>query len=285
MHLLLEELFNALVLAGVYALLSVSLTFIYGVSKQLQLAHGDVMVLGAYAGYFTLLVIPNLAMAVIVGLVVGAVAGVLINDGIYRWLRGAGHIYLVAGLALSAVIEEALLLSFFQGRPVTYPVAIQGSGSSMTYQIIILAVSVVLGGAFEWFLKRTQYGRALRTTADNPEMARLLGVPVDRMIRLSFAIGSAMAAGSGVLLAIIFQYVTPFLGTTIGLTAVAIVLLGGLGSISGAVVGSFVMALSQTLVGTYVSSGYMNAIAFAIIVAIVFFRPHGLFGSPSEGRA
>lgn len=285
MHLLLQELLNAVVLGGIYSLLAVSLTFIHAVSKQLQLAHGDVMILGAYTGYFTLLVIPNLLVGVVAGLIVGALTGLVLNEGVYRWLRNAGHMYLVAGLALSAIIEEALLLGVFQGRPVTYPAAVVGSNPGLGYELLILGVSIVLGGAFELFLQRTRYGRALRVTADNPEMARLLGIPVNRMIRLSFVMGSAMAAGAGVLLAVIFQYITPSLGATIGLTAIAIVLLGGLGSISGAVVGSFVVSFSQTFVSTYVSSGYSGAIAFGIILLIILFRPNGLFGTPVEGRA
>lgn len=192
---------------------------------------------------------------------------------------------IVAGLALSAVIEETLRLSINQGRPVTYPASVEGNGASNLFQLLILVLALALGAAFQWFLLRTKHGRALRATADNPEAARLLGISTDRMIRLSFIIGSAMCACAGVLLTLIYQYVTPFLGGTAGLTAVAIILFGGLGNIPGAVAGSFVMALSQTFTSTYVSSSYRDAIAFAIIVVIVFFRPNGLFGRETSIRA
>ena len=173
MWLFTHQLLDGLVLAGVYALIAVSLTFIYAVSKQLQLAHGEVMILGAYAGYFTLLVVPNLFVALAVGLVLGALAGWAINDGIFRWLRGAGHLSIVAGLALSAVIEETLRLSINQGRPVTYPASVEGNGASNLFQLLILVLALALGAAFQWFLLRTKHGRALRATADNPEAARV----------------------------------------------------------------------------------------------------------------
>ena len=285
MWLFTHQLIDALVLGGVYALIAVSLTFIYSVSKQLQLAHGEVMILGAYTGYFTLLLVPNLFVALAAGLVCGALAGWLINDGIFRWLRGAGHLSIVAGLALSGVISESLRLSINQGRPVTYPAAIAGTGSPGVFQAIVLVLALALGGAFQWFLLRSKHGRALRATADNPEAARLLGISTDRMIRLSFVIGSAMCACAGVLLTLLYQYVTPFLGSSAGLTAVAIILFGGLGNIPGAIVGSFVMSLSQTFTSTYISSSYRDAIAFAIIVVIVFIRPNGLFGRESSVRA
>jgi branched-chain amino acid transport system permease protein len=286
MHLLAHQLFDGIVLGGVYALIAISLTFIYSVSKQLQLAHGDVMVIGAYVGYFVLGFVPNLLLAILAGVVVGGLVGLLVNDGIFRWLRRSGHLSIVAGLALSAVIEEALRIGINQGRPVTYPSTVAGaSGASVGFELLILALALALGVAFQWFLVRSKHGRALRATADNPEMAQLLGISSERTIRLSFVIGSAMCASAGVLLAVIYQYVTPFLGASVGLTAVAIILFGGLGNVPGAVLGAFVMALSQTLTSTYISSAYRDAIAFAIIVVVVFFRPNGLFGRDTGVRA
>lgn len=286
MSLFFHLLVDALVLGGVYALIAVSMTFIYSVSKQLQIAHGDVMILGAYTGFFVLQVLPNLLVALVAGLVVGGVAGLLINEAIFRWLRSAGHLHIVAGLALAAAIEESLRLSINQGRPVTYPAPVQGAaGPGSAFEILILVLALVLGALFQWFLMRSKQGRALRATADNPETARLLGISTDRMIRLSFVIGSAMAAGAGVLLALIYQYVTPFLGGSASLIAIAIILFGGLGNIPGAIAGSFVMALSQTYTSSYVSSAYRDAIAFAVIILIVFFRPHGLFGRETSVRA
>ena len=286
MELLLHQLLDATVLGGVYALVAVSLTFIYAVSKQLQLAHGDVMIFGAYCGYFVLLAVPNLFVALLGGLLFGALLGYFIDAAIFRWLRNAGHLHIVAGLALAAVIQESLRLTVNGGRPITYPASVQGAaGPSMTFQIVILVIALTMGAGFQWFLLCTKQGRALRATADNPEMARLLGISSDRMIRLSFVIGSAMCAGAGVLLAVIYQYVTPFLGGTAGLIAVSIILFGGLGNIPGAILGSFVMAAAQTLTSTYLSSAYRDAIAFGIIIAVVFFRPYGLFGRESSVRA
>lgn len=286
MNLLLEQLFSAIVLGGVYALVAVSMTFIYSVSKQIQLAHGGVMVIGAYVGFFVARWTSNLIAALLVAGLVCGVLGLVINDAIFRWLRGSGHIYLVAGLALSAIIAESLRLSFYAGHPITYPASVGGGhGVPTGLRFAILGLSLAAGVGFQLFLFRTQRGRALRSVADNAEAARLLGVSHENMVRLGFIIGSAMAGMAGVLLALIYQYVTPYLGEQIGLVAVAIVLFGGLGSIPGALIGSFIVAFSEILTTTYVSSGYKDAVTFALIIAIIRLRPQGIFGRKANLRA
>jgi branched-chain amino acid transport system permease protein len=286
MSLFLNQLFNAIMLGGIYALMAISLTFVYSVSKVVQLAQGDVMILGAYAGFLCTLVVPNLLVAVAVGIAVTAVFGLLINDGIFRWIKGAGHFPLVAGIALSTLIEEALRLGFFEGHPITYPESVAGGrGGGAGVQWLILVVTLVLGAAFQLFIRRSRYGRALRATADNPEMATLLGVPTNAMVRLTFVVGSALAGGAGVLLAIVLQYINPFIGGDIEFVAIAIVLFGGLGSIPGAIAGAFVLSASQVFVSTYVSGTYRDAVTFALILLIMLLRPQGLFGREQALRA
>ena len=273
-------------LGGVYALAAISLTFIYSVSKVVQLAHGEVIIVGAYAGFLTTMLVPNLFAAVIAGAAVTAVLGLLMNDLVFKWIRTAGHFPLVAGIALSTLIQEALRLTFFQGHPITYPASIAGSGAaSLEFQGVILLAALALGGGFQLFIIRTRHGRALRATADNPEMASLLGIPTGQMIRLSFIVGSALAGGAGVLLAIVLQYVNPFLGGDLAFVAIAIVLFGGLGSIPGAVVGAFILAISQVMASTYLGGTYRDAATFALILLIILFRPQGLSGKEQAIRA
>jgi branched-chain amino acid transport system permease protein len=286
MSLFLDQLVNAIMLGGVYALAAISLTFIYSVSKVVQLAHGEVIIVGAYAGFLVTRLVPNLIVAVLVGAAVTALLGFLMNDLVFKWIRTAGHFPLVAGIALSILIQEALRLSFFQGHPVTYPESIAGSGAaSFELQAIVLLAALVLGGGFQVFIARTRHGRALRATADNPEMASLLGIPTGHMIRLSFVVGSALGGGAGVLLAIVLQYVSPFLGGDLAFVAIAIVLFGGLGSIPGAVVGAFILAISQVMASTYLGGTYRDAATFGLILVIILFRPQGLFGREQAVRA
>ncbi len=279
------QIVNSLVLGGVYALLSISLTFLYSVSGVLQLAQADVMVVGAYCGYLTTLLVPNLVVGVLVGTLVTGLLGLAIYEGIFRWMRNSGHLILVAGLALSSLIEESLKVIFLSGHPVAYGQRVVGNGSSLGFQLLLLGLAVAIGAAFQIFLMRSRWGRALRATADDHETARLLGIPVNLMVRLSFVISSALAGGAGVLLAVIFQYITPFIGGQIEFTAVAVILFGGLGSIPGAIIGSFILATSQVFATTYLSSSYQDAITFGLIVLILVFRPKGLFSVSREVRA
>jgi branched-chain amino acid transport system permease protein len=220
------------------------------------------------------------------GALVTGVFGLLINDLVFKWIRHAGHFPLVAGIALSTLIEEVLRLTFFQGHPVTYPESVAGQGAaSIQLQVLILAAAIGLGVAFQLFLSKTGYGRALRATADNPEMASLLGVPTGQMVRLSFVVGSALAGGAGVLLAIVLQYINPFVGGDIVFVAIAIVLFGGLGSIPGAVLGAFILSTSQILASTYLGGTYRDAATFGLIMLIILFRPQGLFGREQSVRA
>lgn len=283
MNLFVHQIFSALVLASVYALLAVSMTFIYSVSHQIQLAHGDVMVLGAYTGYLIDTLTGNLILSFMAGFLVGGVIGIVLNDAIFRWLR-RGYMYLVAGLALAAIAEQAIVLTVDQGRPITYP-ASSGGSTSVALQWTVIAVCLGIGVVFQLFVSRSQLGRSLRATADNHESATLLGVRVERMIRLGFGLGSAMAGVSGVLLALLYRYMTPTTGANIDLLVVAIVLFGGLGSVPGAVLAALVVALTEVFSGTYISSGYADVFAFALIIVVVRFRPAGLLGNSRAVRA
>lgn len=285
MNLFGHQLFSALVLGAVYALVAMSMTLIYSTSKQIQLAHGDVMIVGGYVGYLVASVVHNIVLAVVVAGVACGVLGLVLNEAVFRWLRGAGHLYLVAGLALSAILEEALRLVFFQGRPITYPASVGGNSDGVGIALAILAAAIVVGAGFQVFSTRGTWGRALRATADNPEAARLLGVPVERMIRVSYAIGSATVGMAGVMLALVYQYVTPFLGIEVGLVAIAVVLFGGLGNVLGALVGSLLVAVAEVMTTTYVSSSYKDVVAFALIIVVIRFRPQGLFGRKANLRA
>ena len=286
MSLAFDQLINAILLGGVYALMAISMTFIYSVSRIVQLAHGEIIIVGAYVGFLVTQYVPNLFLAVIVAAAVTALAGWLMNDLVFKWIRTAGHFPLVAGIALATLIQEALRLIFFRGHPITYPDSVSGGGAASTeLQGIILLAALALGGGFQLFISRTRHGRALRATADNPEMASLLGIATGQMVRLSFIVGSGLAGGAGVLLAIVLQYVSPFLGGDLAFVAIAIILFGGLGSIPGAVVGAFILAISQVMVSTYMGGTYRDAATFGLILLIILFRPQGLFGNPQALRA
>ncbi|MHB8393227.1 MAG: branched-chain amino acid ABC transporter permease [Candidatus Dormibacteria bacterium] len=287
MGLLAVEVFSGLVIGAVYSLVALGLTVMFAVSKQLQLAQGDVAVVGAYVGYLVARVVPNLAVALVAAAVVCGLIGLLLEVGVFRWLRGPHHTYLVAGLMISALIEEILFLGYHNGTAISYPVGalIGFKGSSSVVEWIVVGAALALGAVFEAFMTHTKWGRALRATADDPVAARLQGVPVEWMVRLGFVVGSALGGVAGVLLGLVYQFITPGLGIQVGILAIAAVLFGGLGSVKGCVIGAFVLGLVQVLASAYISSGYAYAIAFLLIIVVVRFRPHGLFGVSREARA
>jgi branched-chain amino acid transport system permease protein len=278
---------DSIVLGSIYALLSVSLTFTYAVSGVVNLAQGDVLILGSYAGYVAASHhLDNIPLVLIAGIVVGGIVGWLESDLIFRWVRRLGYMSLVAGVALSAIIEQSLQLRFDAGNPVPYPSNLVGQGiSDPRLEFTIVGVAVVLGTAFHLFVSRTNIGRAMRATSDDPVVARLQGIPVERMVRLAFILGAALAGGAGVLYAMSQGYITPFLGTNVEFVAVAVVLFGGLGSVPGAVAGSILVGFAQVYSGAYISSTYQDAFTFGLIIFVMLVRPAGLLGRVRERRA
>lgn len=286
MNLFLQELVAGVSLAGIYALLSVSITFAYGMTRIVLLAQGDIMVIGTYAGFFVALKVPNLALAIFVGLIASTAIGGLTYEAIFRWFRDGSHLPpLVAGLALSVVIEEALRLSFYGGQPVAFPATVLPGLTGTQLDLVIAGIALVVGGGFEALLKFTRMGRAMRGCADDRSAARQLGVRVDRMQRVAFYTASGLAGAAGVLVALVYQYVSPYTGSQLEFVALACILVGGMGSITGAVVGSLIVGVGQAFIGTYISSSYEYALVFGIVLLVLVFKPVGLFGTESTVRA
>ena len=287
MHLALVELESGLALAAVYSLIAVSLTFTYRVTGVVQLAQGDIMMCGAFAGYFVGTAVHSLPLAILASVTTAAILGFLAYEGAFRWLLAAGHLPpLVVGLALATALEEALRILFFSGQPVPFPSLSWTKALGVTgTNFLVIGIALSIGVAFEVVLQVSRVGRDLRAVADNPEMARALGIPAERMRMLAFVAGAAIAGVAGVLVAVIYGSIAYNGGQTLEFVAIASILLGGLGSVSGAVVGAVVIGLGQAFVGTYISSSYDNAFTFGIVLIIIMARPTGILGADDGVRA
>jgi branched-chain amino acid transport system permease protein len=287
MHLLLIEMESGIALAAVYALLAVSLTFTYAVTGVVQLAQGSIMICGAFAGYFLAEETANPIAVAIAGGCCAAILGLLAYLGIFRWLVMGGHLPpLVAGLALAGAIEETLRLSFFDGQPVPYPkLDWVGTAASTRVDALVISLAIAVGIAFEVMMRLTQFGRSLRATADNEEVAQLLGIRAEWMRTAAFVLGAGLAGIAGVLLAAVNGSIAFGSGGFLEFVAVACILLGGLGSISGALLGAVVLGLGQVLISAYVSATYVNALVFGIVLAVIVVRPSGLLGTEPGARA
>ncbi|HVA37222.1 MAG TPA: branched-chain amino acid ABC transporter permease [Candidatus Dormibacteraeota bacterium] len=287
MILLAAVIVGTIVLGSIYALMAIGLNLIYAVAEVVQLAQGDMLVVGAYVGYLITRFVPNLFLAEIGAIVGCGLLGVVVQLLLFRPLAGRGHLPpLVAGLMLGTAIEEGLRATFFQGNPVRYPSGATLSTSLFNVagvpiseaQVVIVAIVAVLAIGLNLLLNRTKLGLAMRAVAERPACARMLGVPVATVVTLGFGLGSALAGAAGVLIAVVFSYITPFIGIDLGFVALAICLFGGLGSLSGAVIGAFILAFTEQVTTIYIASSYKDAIAFTLIIVVMVFRPSGLMG-------
>lgn len=293
MTLIFAVIVGTIVLGAIYALMSIGLNLIYAVAEVVQLAQGNVLVVGAYVGFLVTLVVPNLFVAEIAAIIVCGLLGIVFQVVLFKPLAARGHLPpLVGGLMLGTALDEALRAIFFAGNPVEYPAAATMAKTLVTIggtrisqaQLVILIIVVVLAVGLNLLLNRTKLGLSIRAVAEKPEVAQMLGIPVQRVIALGFGVGSALAGAAGVLIAVVFSYVTPFIGDSLGFVALAICLFGGLGSLTGAIVGSFFLAFTEEVSTVYLSSSYKDALAFALIVVIMLFRPQGLLGRITAER-
>ncbi|MEW6323316.1 MAG: branched-chain amino acid ABC transporter permease [Acidobacteriota bacterium] len=282
MELLAQQILNGLVTGSVYSLVALGLTLIYGTMQVPNFAHGHLYMLGAYLAY-TLVVMAgaNYWVATLLAMIAVGGLGVVLDRLVFRPLRHTLHINsMIAALGVLLFLEAVAQLIWteeFRHMESPYAGVVSVAGLPFTaHRLILLAAAAVLMGALLVFLTRTLAGAAIRATAQNLDGARLVGIDTDRMAMMTFAISAALAAGAGALVAPI-SLVYPSMGTLVTLKAFAIVVLGGMGSVPGALVGGYLLALAETLGGTYISATYQDLVAFVVLALVFTVRPAGLF--------
>ena len=280
-----EQLINGLNLGSVYALIALGYTMVYGIAKMLNFAHGDIIMVGAYTlsiAVGTLAFPPYLS--ILVSMIVCAVLGVLIEKIAYKPLRKASPLtVLITAIGVSYFLQSLALLLFGskqQRVPSAIdidPVKIGGleiSGES----IVTLSVSIVLMVALTLFINFTKTGKAMLAVSEDKGAAQLMGINVNRTITITFAIGSALAAIAGVLYASAYEFVGPYTGSLPGIKAFVAAVLGGIGSIPGAMLGGVLLGIIESLSKAYISSQLSDAIVFGILILILLVKPSGLLG-------
>jgi branched-chain amino acid transport system permease protein len=282
-----QYLINGLAQGAIYALIALGYTMVYGILQMINFAHGEFFMVGGMLG---LLFIQRLHMPWYLGfpmamLAVGGLA-VLVERFCYRPLRNAGRIApLITALGISIFILEAVRITA-GAEPRSFPSVLEdkvyefGSVVLQQNQIVILVVSLVLMAILHTIVMKTKVGRAMRALSVDFDACRLMGVNVDRIISLTFFIGATLAAVAGTLVGMYYNQVEPYMGQLAGLKAFTAAVLGGIGSIPGAVVGALFLGISEALVVGYGTSSYRDAIAFGILIVILMFRPWGLLGKP-----
>jgi branched-chain amino acid transport system permease protein len=280
---LLQHLVNAVILGGTYALLGIGLTLIFGIMRVVNFTHGELYAFGAYIVYFISAALGlgfflALATAVAAGIALGAVMEIALLrpmrnadiDTVMLVMIGAWIVMQNSELLLWGGVAKAIVTPFPETPLVIGPISVSW------LRLFVLLVACLLIVASYALIHRTRLGKAMRATFQDRETAALMGVNVEAIHTATFAIGSGLAAAAGALLGPVFL-VTPTMGDLASLKAFAIVILGGLGNITGATLGGFVLALVEEIGAGYISSGYRDAMGFLVIIVVLLFRPTGLF--------
>ena len=288
-----QQVFNGLTVGGIYALIALGYTMIYGVMRLINFAHGDLCILGAFIGLTFLTGVAGsghpgaalLLLAFIVAIVVVAGAGLLLELIAYRPLRKADRLAaVVSALGASVLIENGIMLIWGPNVHVfpsgllpetTWHVA----GASITFvQIVIILASALLMAALYLFVHHTRFGTAIRAAAIDQDTARLMGINVNRVIASVFVIGPALGAVGGLFVGVYYREAYFTMGWTYGLYAFIAAILGGIGNIPGAMLGGVLLGLFNAFAAGYLSSSWQDAITFGLLIAILLVRPTGLLG-------
>jgi branched-chain amino acid transport system permease protein len=288
----LQQLLNGVSLGAIYALLAIGYTMVYGVLRFINFAHADVFMAGTFMGYYASQLFPvetfggGLAV-LLVAMAGSAILGMLIERLAYRPLRSAPTLnVLITAIGVSLLLEYTGQ-KIFGAAPRRFPTLFPhhtfsfGKITVGSNQIAVIAVTLILMIALQWTVFKTKIGTAMRAVSLNPKAASLVGINNDVVISFTFGLGSALAGAGGILYATNYPSIDPLMGVMPGLKAFVAAVLGGIGSIPGAALGGLMLGIVETFVaGSPVSSG-KDAIAFAILIVILLFRPAGLLGRMS----
>ena len=281
-----QQLVNGLAVGSIYALIALGYTMVYGTIKLINFAHGDVYMMGAFIGYFAVMVLKmNVFVALLVAMVACAVLGVVIERVAYKPLRKSTRVAaLITAIGVSYLLENAM--SYFFGaesRPFpsdfgTETITLFGDVSVNGKQILIFGVTVVLMALLQFIVRYTKMGKAMRAVAVDEQAAQLMGIDVDGVISFTFALGSALAGIAGVLVGVYYNTISTTMGITVGLKAFVAAALGGIGSIPGAMVGGYLIGLLETMVSFFGYSPYRDGVVYFLLFIILIVLPAGLFG-------
>lgn len=296
---LIQQLFNGLSLGAIYALIAIGYTMVYGIIGMINFAHGDIYMIGAYIGLVTLFAVgtqSGLPVYVIIGLmllvsvVLTGIYGFVVEQVAYKPVRhGPRLVALISAIGMSIFLQNWVALG--QGaRDMAVPSLMPGAfrfGADSAFEIyipytrvMIIVVAVALMIALTLYIKHSRMGRASRACSQDMHMANLLGIDTNRVISFTFILGAMLAAVGGVLIALAVGKLNPFIGFLVGIKAFTAAVLGGIGSIPGAMLGGILLGVAETFAAAYISSEYKDIVAFGLLVLILLFRPTGLLGKP-----
>jgi len=287
----LQQVVNGLMLGCTYALVALGYTLIFGLLRLIHMAHGEVLMIGAY----TALVIigylhGNLFLALVGTMMVTAILGITIYLASIRFVEKGGHLSPLVSTIGVAIILQELFTKMFTGEKIAFPETLAvkniqlGGVTFSTVQVFIIVIALACMFVLYRVLKGTMIGKCIRAVSENMETSRLLGIPVFRVVVATFGIASTLAGIAGVLVGIAYHSIYPLMGIEIGLKGLAIIIIGGMGNVVGAMVSGLLVGMMEIFSVAYISSSYKDAFTFGLMVLILIWKPEGLFGRPVDTK-
>ncbi len=294
-----QQLINGLTLGGIYSLIAIGYTMVYGILGMLNFAHGEIYMIGGFTGWWVLHLLSRnnvpimnavlvISLMIVVAMGMTAMLGITIERFAYRPLRRAPRMNLLLSALGVSIFLQNTILTFQGAKARVFHVSSLISESLRVFQIgevvisfsrlLVMAVSFLLMAFLSLMIKRTKAGKAMRATAQDIEAATYMGVDVDRIIVLVFIIGSALGGAAGTLVGLLFTQVDYYVGFQAGLKGFTAAVLGGIGSIPGAMFGGIILGVAESLAVTFFPTAYKDVVAFLILIAVLIFRPWGLMG-------
>ncbi len=286
-----QQMVNSINLGAMYSLLAIGYTMVYGIIKLINFAHGEIFMCGAFfTWWFMTALAAPFPIAALMGIMLSTVLGISVERIAYRPLRNAPRFaVIISVLGMSIFLQNMARIVWgaeFQTFDVDFgflPIII-GNVVIPIKKVFILATSLILMIALGLYIKKTYIGKAMRATAADSEAAEMMGINTNAVIVLTFAIGSAMGAVAGILFAINYNCIDPFMGFNAGLKAFTAAVLGGIGNIYGAMIGGILLGIFEGIGAGYISSMYRDAFAFGVLILVLIFRPEGLLGEIGKSK-
>jgi branched-chain amino acid transport system permease protein len=294
-----QHLINGVSLGSIYALIALGYTMVYGILQLINFAHSEVYMVGAFAAYYTARLLGiettpgfgNLIILLIAAMAVCSILGVSIERLAYRPLRKAPKLnILITAIGVSLLLQYSAQI-LFGADPKVFPTVLDdktlfaaGEVELRLFDVTILGVALFFMTGLNWFVHHTKIGKAMRAVSANQVVASLMGIDTNRIVSMTFVIGSSLAGVGSVLVGMKYPKIDPLIGLLFGMKAFVAAVLGGIGNLMGAMLGGIIMGLSEEMVVAYISSTYRDAFAFGILIVILFFRQAGLLGKSSQEK-
>ena len=288
---MLEQLINGLRTGSIYALIALGYTMVYGIAKMINFAHGDIIMVGAYTLYIAISLLNlSIPIAILLTVVVCSVTGVAVEKIAYKPLRNAPPLaVLITAIGVSYFLQSVSLL-IFKANPIPFNSVINiqsvrlGSLNISGITIVTLVVTTISMIALTLFINKTKAGTAMRAVSEDKGAAQLVGINVNKTISMTFAIGSALAALAGILYICQYQTLKPTMGALPGIKAFVAAVLGGIGSIPGAMLGGIVLGIIESLSKAYISTESSDVIVFGVLVVVLLVKPSGILGKKQNEK-